>query len=96
MDIDINGKYQDIFAAAVYQSRLQKVSCQLKKVIGCILLFLSIVSWGVIALLPFIDISKGEIAGAITFLIITGELLFWGSIVLVGKEVWVSLKGIFD
>ena len=67
----------------------------MKKTIGYIFLVLSFVPWGAIALLPFIDISKAQVAGATTFLIISGELLFWASIVLLGKEVWENIKGKF-
>jgi len=67
----------------------------LKKVLGYICLFLSFVTWGVIAILPFLDISKGEVAAATTFLIISGEVLFLVSLALLGKEVWHKIKGIF-
>ena len=67
----------------------------MKKVLGYICLVLSFVTWGVIAALPFIDISKGEVAAATTFLIISGEVLFLISIALLGKEVWGKIKGIF-
>jgi len=68
----------------------------LKKIIGYISLALSLIAWGAIALLPFIDISKGQVVGATTFLIIAGELLFWASVVLLGKEAWEKIKGMFN
>ncbi len=46
----------------------------------------------IIAALPFIDISKGEVAAATTTLIISGEVLFLISIALLGKEVWNKIK----
>lgn len=67
----------------------------LKKVLGYICLGFSFVVWGVIAALPFMNISKGEVAAATTFLIISGEVLFLISIALLGKEVWGKIKGIF-
>jgi len=67
----------------------------LKKVLGYICLVLSFVVWGIIAALPFMDISKGEVAAATTGLIISGEVLFILSIALLGKEVWEKIKGIF-
>jgi len=67
----------------------------LKKIAGYICLVLSFAVWGVIALLPFIDISKGEVAAATTFLIISGEVLFLVSIALLGKDAWEHIKAMF-
>ncbi len=67
----------------------------MKKVAGYICLVLSFAVWGVIALLPFVDISKGEVAAVTTFLIISGEVLFLVSIALLGKEAWEHIKAIF-
>ena len=67
----------------------------MKKIAGYICLVLSFAVWGVIALLPFIDISKGEVAAATTFLIISGEVLFLVSIALLGKDAWEHIKAIF-
>ena len=67
----------------------------MKKIIGYGLLVLSFAVWGVIALLPFLALSKGQIAGATTILIITGELAFLSSLTLLGKEVWEKIKAIF-
>ena len=67
----------------------------LKKALGYICLVLSFLVWGIIAALPFIDISKGEVAAATTFLIISGEVLFLISIALLGRDVWDKIKGIF-
>lgn len=64
----------------------------MKKIIGYTLLTLSFVAWGLIALLPFIDISKTQIAGATALLVIAGEVLFWLSILLLGKEAWEKIK----
>ena len=67
----------------------------MKKLLGYICLVLSFVAWGIIIALPFIDVSKGEVAAATTFLIISGEVLFLISIALLGKEVWEKIKTIF-
>ena len=67
----------------------------MKKIAGYVCLVLSFAVWGVIALLPFVDISKGEVAAATTFLIISGEVLFLISIALLGKEAWEHIKAIF-
>mgnify|MGYP000297042335 FL=1 len=67
----------------------------MKTVIGYILFVLSFVAWALIALLPFIDITKVQVAAATTFLLISGEVLFWFSLVLLGKEFWQKIKGFF-
>ena len=67
----------------------------MKKVIGYLCLVVSFAVWGVIAWLPFLDISKGDMAIATTILIISGEVLFIASIALLGKEVWGKIKGLF-
>jgi len=74
---------------------VNKVDQNLKKIAGYICLVLSFAVWGVIALLPLVDISKGEVTAATTFLIIFGEILFIVSIALLGKEVWEHIKAIF-
>ena len=67
----------------------------MKKALGYICLVLSFAVWGIIAPLPFMAISKGELAAATTFLVILGQGLFLISIALLGKEVWDKVKGIF-
>lgn len=67
----------------------------MKTIIGYILFVLSFVAWALIALLPFIDISKVQVAAATTFLLISGEVLFWFSLVLLGKEFWQKIKDFF-
>jgi hypothetical protein len=64
----------------------------MKKKLGYALLALSFVPWAMIALLPFLELSAGQIAAATTALIIAGECLFYISIVLLGKEVWEKIK----
>jgi len=67
----------------------------MKKMLGYLFLILSFVAWGLVALLPFIDISKGQVAGITTALIIAGEGLFLLSIALLGKEAWEHIKAVF-
>jgi hypothetical protein len=67
----------------------------LKKAFGYLFLVLSFVAWGIIAALPFMDISNGEMATISTGLIISGELLFIAAIALLGKEAWLKIKAIF-
>jgi len=67
----------------------------MKRVIGYTLLVLSFIAWGGIALLPFVDVSKAQVAGVTAFLVVVGELLFWLAIVFLGKEAWEKIKGFF-
>ena len=67
----------------------------MKKITGYICLVLSFAVWGVIALLPFIDISKSAVTTTTIFLIISGEVMFLISIALLGKEAWEHIKTIF-
>lgn len=67
----------------------------MKKIIGYILFILSFVAWGVIAVLPFLDITKVQVASFTTILLILGEVFFWLSLVLLGKEFWTKIKDFF-
>jgi hypothetical protein len=67
----------------------------MKKTVGYLFLVLSFVVWGVIAALPFMDITSGQMAATTTALIISGEVLFLVSIALLGKEAWLKIKSIF-
>ena len=73
----------------------QYEECNVKKLIGYVFLVLSFLVWGVIAALPFTDMSNGEMASATTALIISGEVLFLLAIALLGKETWLKIKTIF-
>jgi hypothetical protein len=46
-------------------------------------------------LLPFSNLSIAQIAGATTVLIVLAELLFLGSLALLGKTFWVRIKTFF-
>jgi len=67
----------------------------MKKTIGYILLGFSFVPWVVIPLLPFLEMSKGQIVVATTILIIAAQGAFVASIALLGKETWERIKAIF-
>ncbi|MEM6583216.1 MAG: transporter suffix domain-containing protein [Pseudomonadota bacterium] len=67
----------------------------MKKAVGYTVLTLAMIAWGMIPLLPFIDLTLAQVAAATTFLLIAGELLFWGSVVLLGEEVWGGIKRLF-
>ncbi len=67
----------------------------MKKLIGYILFILSFVVWVIIALLPFFDISKVQIASFTTILLIAGEIFFWLSLMLLGKDFLAKIKNFF-
>ncbi len=67
----------------------------MKKLFAYILFVLSFVAWGVIVLLPFLDLTKGQIASFTTVLVILGEVFFWFALVLLGKEFWTNIKAFF-
>lgn len=84
-----------VYVVSIYQPMESVWSKRMKKIFGYLCLILSVVTWGVIALLPFIEISKGQVAVITTALVIAGEILFLIAIALLGKEVWQHIKAIF-
>jgi len=65
------------------------------KFIGYIIFAVSCVIWGMILVVPFLGFSAGKIAGITTGLIIAGEITFYLSIFLIGKEFLVKIKNKF-
>jgi hypothetical protein len=65
------------------------------KLAGYIILGISILIWLMIAVIPFLGFSVGEIAGITTGLVIAGEVTFYLSIFLIGKEFLVKVKNKF-
>ena len=65
------------------------------KLIGYIILGISILIWLMIPVVPFLGFSVGKIAGITTGLIIAGEITFYLSIFLIGKEFLVKIKNKF-
>ena len=61
-------------------------SKNMKKAIGYSLFVLSFITWGAIALVPFLDLSIGMATASTTGLFIIGEIAFFLSMVLLGKE----------
>ena len=58
----------------------------MKKVIGYFLFVLSFLAWAAIAILPFLNLSIDMSAAITTALIVGGEIAFFLSIALLGKE----------
>jgi len=65
------------------------------KLVGYIILGVSILIWLMIPVVPFLGFSVGKIAGITTGLIIAGEITFYLSIFLIGKEFLVKIKNKF-
>ena len=59
------------------------------------LFILSCIAWVVVVLLPFSNFSMAQIAVATTVLIVLAELLFLGSLALLGKTFWMRIKAFF-
>lgn len=65
------------------------------KILGYILFTLSFVAWLAIALVPFMELSIEQQASASGGLFIFGEITFWVSLTILGKEFWQNIKGWF-
>ena len=67
----------------------------MKKVIGYFLFVISFLAWAAIAVLPFLNLSIEVGAAITTGLIVGGEIAFFLSIVLLGKEFLEKFKNLF-
>ena len=64
------------------------------KLVGYILLILSCIFWGAALVFPFVLEKKQSLALTPGFIII-GEVTFYLSILLLGKEIWNKMKSYF-
>lgn len=62
------------------------------KLAGYVIFVISCLLWGLILVVPFLGFSVGKIAGITTGLIIAGEITFYLSIFLIGKDFLVKIK----
>jgi hypothetical protein len=62
------------------------------KIIGYILLLISCLSFLMIVIVPWLGLSKIQIAGITTGLIITGEILFYLSLIILGRSFYDKIK----
>lgn len=62
------------------------------KLFGYIIFGISMVCWALLAVVPFMGFPAVKIAAYSTALIIAGEITFYLSIFLIGKEFLVKLK----
>ena len=60
--------------------------------VGYILLLISCLSFLSILIVPWIGFSKIQIAGITTGLIIAGEILFYTSLIILGRSFWDKIK----
>lgn len=67
----------------------------MKKVIGYFLFVISFLAWAAIAVLPFLNLSIEVGAAITTGLIVGGEIAFFLSIALLGKEFLEKFKNLF-
>lgn len=68
----------------------------MKTIVGYFLFVLSFVAWAAIALLPFFELSIAMASAITTALIIAGEVAFYVSIILLGKEFLNKIKNYFS
>jgi len=62
------------------------------KIIGYILLLISCLSFLMTLIVPLFGFSKIQIAGIVTGLIIAGEILFYLSLIILGKSFYTKIK----
>jgi len=65
------------------------------KTIGYIIFGISMLVWLLIPAVPFLGFSVGKAAAITTGLIVAGEITFYLSIFLIGKEFLVKIKNKF-
>ena len=64
----------------------------MRKAVGYLLLVMSFITWGAIAIIPFLDFSMGMKTAFTTGLLIIGEVAFFFSLVLLGKDFLMKVK----
>lgn len=65
----------------------------MNKLIGYILFVISCLLFLLILIVPWFDFSKTQTAGITTGLIIAGEILFYTSVILLGRAFFDKIKG---
>jgi len=69
-----------------------KKRSELFKVVGYILLSISCLLFILIPVVPWFDFSGGQIAGITAGLLIAGEILFYISLIILGRSVYNKIK----
>jgi hypothetical protein len=62
------------------------------KTTGYLIFILSCILWGMILIVPFLGVTRGQMAGITTGLIIAGEITFYLSIFILGKSFYAKIK----
>lgn len=62
------------------------------KIIGYVILAISCLLFISILIVPWFGLTKGQIAGITTGLIISGEILFYLSLIILGRSFYDKLK----
>jgi hypothetical protein len=62
------------------------------KITGFIILVISCLLFLMIPVVPWLGFSKGKIAGVITILIVSGEILFYLSLIILGRSYFDKIK----
>jgi len=63
------------------------------RITGYVMFCISCLSFLFILVIPWLGFSKAGIAGVTTGLIVTGEVLFYSSLLILGKSFWHKIKG---
>lgn len=62
------------------------------KLIGYIMFVMSFALWLLIPAIPLFELTAKQMAAWATGLFIAAEVLFWVSLLILGKEFWVKIK----
>lgn len=88
--MNIQNLASPVFVPATFHSDL--CYSDMVRTIGYILLVISCLSFLSILIVPWIGVTKVQIAGITTGLIIVGEVLFYLSLFILGKSFWSKIK----
>ena len=67
----------------------------IRKVAGFSLLALAVLTWVIVASLPFLGLSVAQLALGTTAIVIVGEGAFWLSMFFLGSQYWQTIKSFF-
>lgn len=73
----------------------RRAATSLRKIAAYVLIVVSFLAWLLIAALPWLELSMGQAAAAASALIVGGEVTFYLGVLLLGREAWERIKGLF-
>jgi hypothetical protein len=82
----------DNIHADVILSTFMKTRSELIKITGYIILIISCLLFILIPVVPWFDISAGKKAGIAAGLLIAGEILFYTSLIILGRTIFEKIK----